>query len=61
MLQYLFSDSLLSTCPKKWKLKNGLKVPTLPYQRGSIFTENRNRLYPENEENIMKKIVDFMY
>ena len=30
MLLYLFSDSLLSTCPKKWKLKNGWRQPTLP-------------------------------
>ena len=26
-----FFDSLLSTCPKKWKLKNGPRLPTLPY------------------------------
>ena len=31
MLLYLFFDSLLSTCQKKWKLKNGPRLPTLPY------------------------------
>ena len=31
MLLYLFFDSLLSTCQKKWKLKNCLRLPTLPY------------------------------
>ena len=30
---YSFFDFLLSTCPKKkWKLKNGQKLPTLPYR-----------------------------
>ena len=29
MLLYLFFDSLLSTCQKKWKLKNGPRLPTL--------------------------------
>ena len=31
MLLYLFFDSLLLTCQKKWKLKNGPRLPTLPY------------------------------
>ena len=31
MLLYLFFDSLLSTCQKKWKLKNYPRPPTLPY------------------------------
>ena len=30
MLLYMFFDSLLSTGPKKWKLKNGPRLPTLP-------------------------------
>ena len=31
MLLYLFFDSLLSTCQKKkWKLKNGPRLPTFP-------------------------------
>ena len=30
MLLYLFFDSLFSTCPKKWKLKNGPEL-TFPY------------------------------
>ena len=28
---------------------------------GSIYTENRNRSSPDNEENIVKKNVNFMY
>ena len=31
MLLYLFFDYLLSISPKKWKLKNGPRLPTLPY------------------------------
>ena len=27
----MFFDALLSTCAKKWKLKNGPRLPTLPY------------------------------
>ena len=35
----LFFDSSLSTCPKKWKLKNGPRLPTLPYTGKSFFHE----------------------
>ena len=31
MLLYLFFNSLLSICLKKWKLKNGPRLPTFPY------------------------------
>ena len=31
MLLYLFFNYLLSTCQKNWKLKNGPRLPTLPY------------------------------
>ena len=31
MLLYLFFDYLLSTCSKKWKLKNGPRLTPLPY------------------------------
>ena len=35
MLLYLFFDCVLFTCPKKWKLKNGPGLPTLPH--GSLM------------------------
>ena len=64
---------------KKWKLRNGPRLPTLPYPNikklaamylspppssvnseklfsatGSIYTENRNRSSPDNEESRKK-------
>ena len=41
ILLYCIFDSPLSTCQKKWKLKNGPRLPTLPYYYTKNYEKNR--------------------